>query len=171
MGSQPGDCTDSHTFDLPSHLSKNLNASQSAELIANHFSEISNTFPPLNLGSLPSRVQTKLVTDRTPPPIVSVEETFKKIESAKKPRSGVPFDLPQQIIKEFAVELAPPLQRIINKIVETARWPNHWKKEYVTPIGKVAQPEMEDDLRPISLTAFFSKVTEHFVVAWLLEHI
>ena len=38
-------------------------------------------------------------------------------------------------------------------------------------IGKVAQPETEDDLRPISLTAFFSKVTEHFLVAWLLEHI
>ena len=31
-------------------------------------------------------------------------------------------------------------------------------------------PESEDDLRPISLTAFFSKVTEHFVVTWLLKY-
>ena len=38
-------------------------------------------------------------------------------------------------------------------------------------IGKIPLPETEDDLRPISLTAFFSKVTEHFVVMWLLEFI
>ena len=43
--------------------------------------------------------------------------------------------------------------------------------EYITPLGKVPSPETEDDLRPISLTAFFSKVTEHFVVQWLLKFI
>ena len=32
-------------------------------------------------------------------------------------------------------------------------------------------PESEDDLRPISLTAFFSKITEHFVVMWLMHFI
>ena len=30
-------------------------------------------------------------------------------------------------------------------------------------------PESEDDLRPISLTTFFSKVMEQFVVQWLIE--
>ena len=41
----------------------------------------------------------------------------------------------------------------------------------MTPLGKVTQPESEDDLRPISLTNFFSKVAENFVVTWLLEFI
>ena len=41
----------------------------------------------------------------------------------------------------------------------------------MTPIGKIPMPETEDDLRPISLTPFFSKVTEHFVVMWLLDYI
>ena len=100
-----------------------------------------------------------------------MEETWRKIEKAKKPQSGVPSDLPRAITKEFSVELAPPLAKIITNIVRSAHWPVHWKKEYVTPIGKVSNPETEDDLRPISLTPFFSKVTEHFVVAWLLEHI
>ena len=35
----------------------------------------------------------------------------------------------------------------------------------------MTSPETEDDLRPISLTPFFSKVTEHFVVMWLLSYI
>ena len=30
-------------------------------------------------------------------------------------------------------------------------------------------PQSEDDLRPISMTAFFSKIMEQFVVTWLLE--
>ena len=171
MGAQPGDCSDSHTFTLPSHQSANLTPKQSAECIAEHFSEISKTFPPLSVDLLPERVKTKLRTDTRPPPVISVDETWRKIESAKKPRSGVPCDLPREITKEFSVELATPLNMIINKIAESATWPNHWKKEYITPIGKVPEPETEDDLRPISLTPFFSKVTEHFVIMWLLEYI
>ena len=41
----------------------------------------------------------------------------------------------------------------------------------MTPLVKIPQPESEDDLRPISLTNFFSKVAEHFVVMWLLQYI
>ena len=169
MGAQPGDCTDSGSFHLPSHAG--YSALESAERIADHFANISGTFPPLSVDQLPSRVQTKLGADTRAPPVISVEETWRKIEKAKKPNSGVPSDLPRAINKEFSVELAQPLTKIINEIVRSAHWPAHWKQEYVTPIGKISKPETEDDLRPISLTPFFSKVTEHFVVGWLLEHI
>jgi hypothetical protein len=60
---------------------------------------------------------------------------------------------------------------IINSISNTGEWPPQWKLEYVVPIGKIPMPESEDDLRPISLTPFFSKVTEHFVVMWLMTFI
>ena len=96
---------------------------------------------------------------------------YNKIRAAKKPQSGVPYDLPKIITKEFAPELAKPVCRIITSIARTGEWPNHWKLEHITPISKVPIPESEDDLRPISLTAFFSKVTEHFVVMWLLNYI
>ena len=91
--------------------------------------------------------------------------------AAKKPMSGVPGDLPKELIKEFSVELAAPLCLVISEIANTATWPTQWKKEFITPIGKIPEPETEDDLRPISLTPFFSKVAEHFVVMWLLEYI
>ena len=72
------------------------------------------------------------------------------------------------MIKEFSVELSGPLYKVYNNIVQSASWPQQWKIEYVTPIGKIPIPESEDDLRPISLTAFCSKVMEAFVVMWLL---
>jgi hypothetical protein len=96
-------------------------------------------------------------------------ECYEKIIAAKKPQSGVPGDLPCAILKEFPVELAKPVQTLLNNITQSANWPDQWKVEYVTPIGKIPQPETEDDLRPIALTAFFSKVMEQFVVMWLME--
>ena len=96
---------------------------------------------------------------------------YRKIKSAKKPKSGVPADLPRQLVLEFAPELATPVHHIISSIVQTCQWPAQWKQEWVTPIGKVPTPKTEDDLRPISLTPFFSKVTEKFVVMWLLDYI
>ena len=76
---------------------------------------------------------------------------------------------PKLITQEFSPELSTPVSRIINTMFQSGEWPTHWKVENVVPIGKVPIPESEDDLRPISLTPFFSKVAEHFVVSWLLE--
>ena len=52
MGAQPGDCNDSGSFNLPSHAG--YSALESAECIADHFANISGTFPPLSVGQLPS---------------------------------------------------------------------------------------------------------------------
>ena len=92
-------------------------------------------------------------------------------QRCKKPKSGNPNDLPKQLTQEFAPELALPVHRIISSIVRSGKSPSDWKLEHVVPISKIPVPESEDDLRPISLTPFFSKVTEHFVVMWLLEFI
>ena len=170
LGAQLGDCIDSNLFTLSAHESESLSSAESAERIAQHFAAISQEFPPLDVRKLPPRVQTKLRCADTAP-VVTEYEAYKKIMGAKKPRSGVSNDLPKKIIQEFAPELSKPVSRIINSITATGKWPSQWKLEHVVPIGKMASPETEDDLRPISLTPFFSKVTEHFVVKWLLSYI
>ena len=171
MGAQPGDCQDSNSFSLPSHTENNLTNQECAERMAEHFAAISNTFLPLSVHLLPVRVQSKLESEDCQPPVITAEETWQTISAAKKPHSCVPGDLPRDIIKEHSVEIATPLSKVMNTIMKTAKWPTRWKKEYITPIGKISEPETEDDLRPISLTPFFSKVTERFVVKWLLEYI
>ena len=80
-------------------------------------------------------------------------------------------DLPKLITQEFGPELAEPVGMIINNIFQSGEWPHHWKLEYVVPIGKTPVPESEDDLRPISLTPFFTKVLERFVLVWLMSYL
>ena len=50
--------THEESFMLPSH--ENLSGAESAEHIATHFSEISQSFPPLSVESSPLRVRRKL---------------------------------------------------------------------------------------------------------------
>ena len=75
--------------------------------------------------------------------------------AANKPKSGIPGDLPRTIVQEFSPELATPVGMIVNNIFQSGQWPDKWKIKWITAIGKVPIPESEDDLRPISLTAFF----------------
>ena len=168
LGTRPGDTDDGNFFTLPSH--ENLSDEESAEKIATYFAEISQEYSPIDLELLPQRVKTRLLSvDK--PPIVSEHDVYQQILSTKKAKSGVRGDLPGIVNKEFAPELTAPVCKVINNIIQSGEWPYQWKLEYVTPIAKIPAPESEDDLRPISLTPFFSKVTESFIVKWLLSFI
>ena len=107
--------------------------------------------------------------DGSNPPFISDHDVYVKLKAAKKPKAVIPGDLPNKIVKEFMVELAKPLGVLYNDIAQTASWPEQFKVEYVTPIGKIPLPITEDDLRPIAMTAFFRKVMELFVVTWLMD--
>ena len=52
-----------------------------------------------------------------------------------------------------------------------AKWPVSWKRECGILLQKIEDPKTEDDLRVISLTPFFSKCMERFVVDWLMSYI
>ena len=176
MGAMPGELEDSSTFTLPSF--ENLSPEQAAEKIADHFSKISREFPPLKEESLPKRVQRKLQQpeNESKVPEILEYEVFDKIKATNKPKSGVPGDLPRRLVKEFGPELAVPTCRIFNSVIKSAKqgvakWPASWKQEFGVPLKKSQDPQSEDDLRVISLTAFFSKVLEKFVVKWLMDYI
>ena len=104
-------------------------------------------------------------------PILSRFKVEKMIKKAKKTKSGVPGDLPKILHKEFGPELSVPLGKIYNNMIQTGQWPDSWKVEYGLPLKKTSNPTNEDQLRIISLTPFFSKVFERFVISWLLEYL
>ena len=74
-------------------------------------------------------------------------------------------------MKEFKPEMAAPAAKIFMSIIKSGEWPEQWLTEYGTVLQKVNQPQCEDDLRVISLTNYFSKIFERFVMLWLMNFI
>ena len=103
-------------------------------------------------------------------PEISDYEMYRAIRKSKKPKSQVPGDLPRRLIQEFGPELAAPAAAILRNIVQTGHWPKQWRVEYGIPLQKQENPIKEDDLRIISLTSFLSKVSEQFVINWLMAY-
>ena len=173
MGAQPGDNLDDGSFTLLEHLEANLTSKQSVDRIAAHFARISQEYPSLDVSTLPDNVKLKLgAPDKLKNvPVLSESDIEKKILKARKPKSGVPGDLPRRIVQKYAPQLAKPLKTIFNNIIQGGEWPLMWKVEHGIPLKKCNDPTNEDDLRVISLTAFFSKVFEKCVMEWLLHYL
>ena len=121
MGAQPGECEESNIFTLPEH--ENLTTLEAAERIAEHFSQISREYPPLDAETLPDRVSQKIKNPESESlaPQIYEHELFKRICKANKPKSGVPGDLPKKIVNEFGPELTVPITRIFSNIMRTAK--------------------------------------------------
>ena len=90
---------------------------------------------------------------------------WQKIVKSKKPKSTVPGDVPRHIVQEFSTEMATPIGKIFSNIAKFGHWPKQWRVEFGTPLQKKPNQSKEDQLRSISLTSFFSKVFERFVVS------
>ena len=151
-------------------MQNNYTAAESAEVLAEYFSSVSQEYSPLDVSSLAPNIQVYL-NHPVPPeliPSLSVYDVYRKISSAKKPNSSVPGDFPKKVINQYAALLAAPSSVIFNHITHTSSYPDQWKTEYQIPIPKSFPPSSEDDIRNISKTPFLSKVYESFIAGWLL---
>ena len=169
LGLRPGEVSQP-SFQLPQHVENKLSPSESVELLAEYFSNISQEYLPLDISNLPPSVQSHLSTPTSDQiiPGLSVFDVYCKMVRAKKPNSSVPGDLPKKIVQNFAHHLAGPISVIFNTITTTAVYPEQWKTEHQLPVPKCYPPQTEDDLRNISKTPFISKLYEAFIAGWLL---
>ena len=170
---ETGNCDKNSAFTLPSHADENLSPLQSAERLADYFSEISQQFSPICPENFPPWIKQKLIDGKSDEakPILEEWEVFEKLRKSKKPNSLVPGDLPVKLVKEFTPELSVPVTRIYNKITKTAEYPRQWVTEYQLAIPKAHPPLSEDETRNIASTAFLSKQYESFIGDWIFPYI
>ena len=135
-----------------------------AEAIADQYENISKLYEPLKNSNLPA-----IFPMDSPPPRVHPHEVYDVINNLKNIKGTQPGDIPIKIAKEFSTQLAEPLSSIINTIIETGQYPKLWKQEFVKPVPKCFPPEDTNDLRKISGTKIFSKVTEKFIAQWVFQ--
>ena len=110
-------------FSLSNHVSENLTFQQSVNRIANHFTKISQEYPPLEFNLLPEKIRDQV--NQIKPgdiPFISRWTVENMIRKTKLPHSIVPLDIPPKITKEFAHELSVPLSVIFNETLNTGIW-------------------------------------------------
>ena len=165
IAASPGDDTTT-TFNLPKHIEDNLSAFESSNRICKFFSAISQEYLPLNVKTLPVRVQGKLAVNPCCHPSLPDHIVYEGLRKGKKTCS-VPGVIPIKILDNFLPELTTPIAAIYREAINTHTWPQSYKMEYHLPIIKVPNPESEDDLRNLGLTPFFSKRLEWFLIEWI----
>ena len=149
LGNRPGE-TGRPDFLIPAYVEQQLTPQQSAEKLADHFSQISETVEPLEVEKFHpaprETIKEGIISDRKP--MVNHHHVNRKFLKLKKPHSCVPGGVPRILIKENPYEFSKPAMRIFNRIVQTAEWPTQWTKEHITviPKSKTDPPQTEDDL-------------------------
>ena len=149
LGVRNGD-TKNDLFTLHEHTEHNLSEEQSAEKIADYFSNLSQEYEPLAFENLPPNIKNSIHEAKNDPCIPRLEpfQVYHKILKAKKPNSMVQGDVPKRILQLFSPELAEPISTIYNKINTTFEYPRQWVKESQIPIPKVFPPNREDISAP-----------------------
>ena len=160
-------------FTLPQHSDEDLTTLESAERLADYFSQISQEFEPICPDNFPPNIKHKLTSAKhnSSKPVLEEYQVYEKLCKSKKPNSIIPGDLPVKLVKEFTPELATPVTLFYNRITETGEYPRQWVVEYQLAIPKVYPPTTEDDTRNIASTAFFSKQYESFIGDWIFPYI
>ena len=130
--------------------------------MANYFADISKNFTPVK-STLLDLVPPKADFVSEVPCLPTEDEIYGVLVTAKK-TSSVPNDFPTTFLKEFLPFLAGPSQMIFSQSITDGIYPTRWKTEYVTPHPKVLPPVSYGDLRNLSLTEFFSKAFERFIL-------
>ena len=103
---------------------------------------------------------------------IPVELVERRLERVKISKASGPDSIPNWLLKNFSAELATPVASIFNASIVQAQVPSQWKVADVIPIPK-SRPvqDINNDIRPISLTATLSKVLESFNAEWIRDSI
>ena len=96
---------------------------------------------------------------------------YAKMKKMKSSKGTLPIDIPAKLRKEVTVELVPPLTNIINTALATGQYPALWKREYVSPVPKVNEPEVIKDVRKIACTSDYNKLFEGFLKDIMMEDV
>ena len=99
------------------------------------------------------------------PDLVTPWSTYLKLISFNPSKAPGPDNIPNRIFRDFAHILAYPVPVLLNSSFQDQKLPDMWKLANVTPVPKNKPvTDINQHLRPISLTCSLSKLTEELII-------
>ena len=104
-----------------------------------------------------------------PPLQITTDGVLKLLQNIKVNKSCGPDNIPNIMLKECAVQLAPALSEIFQLSLDSGELPTDWLQANVTPVFKNGDVHQPSNYRPISLTSVTCKLLEHIICKHLLD--
>ena len=102
---------------------------------------------------------------------ISAEGIDKLLVCLNQHKAAGPDKFKPIVLQTLHKELAPILQLIFQKSIDTGKIPDIWKEGNVSPIYKKGEKSDPSNYRPISLTCVLCKLLEHIVASSLAKHL
>ena len=137
-----------------------------AELLLNQFKSV---FTKPTHNDLPSiRIQSK---NNIRPIIIDQKGLEKLLANINPSKASGPDNIPNRILKECAIHLAPILKTILQCSLDTGKLPKDWRDANISSIFKKGDKHLPENYRPVSLTSVICKILEHIICRHLLKHL
>ena len=135
-----------------------LSDQEQSEAIADSFDKIGKEYKEIRKED----IEIPNIEDQSYPTFApwQVKKHFDKVKTNK---STLPGDIPAQIVKNCSQALCIPMSHMINHSIKTGMWPDSYKFETITPIGKQHPVEFLEQLRPISNLPISDKIQESII--------
>ena len=161
---------------------------ENADLHNQQFQSVFTTKAPLSLSRL-CQIQIQDMTDcgkmrhdavpdgilNTNPKMeecsISCNGILKLLQNLKPFKAAGPDKLKPLLLKELREEIAPIIQIIFERSLQTGKLPADWCKVQVTPVFKKGNKSSAANYRPISLTCILCKVLEHIIASHVVKHL
>ena len=163
------------------------NAAEKANIHNLHFQSLFTTKEPLSLSRLyeikhhdvtdSGNIATELLhpeMQKSTPVMedfsISAAGILKLLKNLKPGKAAGPDRLKPILLKELCEEIAPIIQVIFERSIQTGKVPAEWCRAQVSPIFKKGGKTSAANYRPISLTCILCKVLEHIMASHLVKH-
>ena len=103
--------------------------------------------------------------------VIRYKWVLKPLMKTNITKSCGPDELHPRMLKELAVELAPPMTKLFNQSLFLGEVPGEWEMGNVSPIFKKGRRKVAANYRPVSLTSISCKIMEAAVRETILTHL